>query len=242
MKYNSATPAIATSLLLALAGCVDPEPFETDTDDGPRGESIVERQGRRIPPMLSSRDPGGGYGSSGATTTRSLDTTASHLSENARAYLIEAGVSDASSIGATEWVKACRVRAYQGAGTFNSGESNSCTYANVRNGWIIVEVAYDVLENKHGRGSASVSATNGPVTISRSDFGSKFDGAMSLAASSGDSPAETELQLEYQRLNGYSYHFGGAGNQLVATVTANGGAFRKSAIEIQAKARLLRVH
>ncbi|MFY0538875.1 hypothetical protein [Nannocystis pusilla] len=151
-------------------------------------------------------------------------------------------MSDASSIGATMWVDACRVMAHQGAGTFNSGVTRTCSWANVHSGWIIIETAYDVLQNKNDRGSASVSSTNGPVTISSADFGPRFDAAISLAHGAGDADSAKKLELEYQRLNGYSFQFSGAGNQLVASVTANGGLFQGARIEIQARAKLLRVH
>ncbi len=87
-----------------------------------------------------------------------------------------------------------------------------------------------------------MSSVNGSVTISTSEFGSKFNGAMDVAISVGDISASQNLQLEYQRLNGYSFIFDGVGNNVVATVTANGGLFRASSIEIQAKAKLLRVY
>jgi len=58
----------------------------------------------------------------------------------------------------------------------------------------------------------------------------------------GDASVQTSLQLEYQRLNGYWFSFNGQGNQVYATVTANGGLFRSSRIEIQGKAKLLRIH
>ncbi|EYF03843.1 Hypothetical protein CAP_5107 [Chondromyces apiculatus DSM 436] len=99
-----------------------------------------------------------------------------------------------------------------------------------------------MIENKNGRGSASVSSMNGPVTVYESQFGSKFNGALSLAISDGDTTATAKLELEYQRLSGYSFHFNGSGNQIYATVTANGGLFKASRMEIYAKAKVLRIY
>ena len=171
-----------------------------------------------------------------------VDTTGSYLNMSARSYLAQVGVPDATSVGGVQWVNACKVSANQGAGTFNSGITNSCSWANLQPGWIVLEVNYEVLRNDHGRGSASVSSVNGSVTISTSEFGSKFNGAMDVAISIGDISASQKLQLEYQRLNGYSFMFDGVGNNVVATVKANGGLFQGSRIEIQATAKLLRVY
>jgi hypothetical protein len=152
------------------------------------------------------------------------------------------GVSDAASVGGVQWVNACKVSAFQGEGTFNRGITNSCSWANLRPGWIVLDIDYVVLKNRNQRGSASVSSVNGSVTISITEFGSKFNGAMDAAIGVGDFTASQKLQLEYQRLNGYSFMFNGVGNNVVATVTANGGLLEKSDIEIQARAMLLRVY
>lgn len=193
------------------------------------------------PPM---DDPGGdgGGGGGGAPTPPPVDTSTSLLDATARTYLAEAGVSNESTVGGTMWVNACRVSAHQGAVTFNSGVTRSCQWANTYPGWIILEVAYDLIENKNDRGFASVSAMNGPSTVSLMEFGSKFNGAISFSVKEGNSSAEAKLQLEYQRLNGYSFSFSGEGNQVYAQVTANGGLFEGSDIDIQAKAKLLRIY
>lgn len=193
-----------------------------------------------IPDEIEGGEGGGGGG--GSVPAPSMDTSASKLDAEARAYLAQAGVAEETSVGGTMWVNACRVRAQQGAVTFTSGVTRSCQWSNVNPGWIILEVAYDVIKNKNDRGSASISAMNGPSTVSRVEFGSKFNGAISLAQKAGIGSAEVKLQLEYQRLNGYYAHFDGAGNQVYAEVTANGGVFEGSDIEIQARAKLLRIY
>jgi len=153
------------------------------------------------------------------------------------------GVTNTGSVGATKWVNACPVMAYQGAGTFNSGVTQTCSWSNDEVGWIIVEVSYDVLANWSNRGSASVSkGSGGNVTVSSSTFGSKFNGAISLAVSAGDVSAQTSLNAEYQRLLGYSWNFDAPKNTVTASVTANGRLFVPSKIEIQAKAKLRRIY
>lgn len=169
------------------------------------------------------------------------NTTASYLDATARAYLAQEGVYDVASVGGTKWVDACSVSAHQGSVTFNSGITKMCSYASPP-GWVILETGYVVLENKNNRGSWSVGSANGNVSFSTVDFGSKFSGAIDHAISVGDISAKQKLELEYQRLNGYSYLFTGTGNNLVAVVTANGGLFKSSSISILAKAKLLHVY
>lgn len=206
----------------AISPCLDTTP--ADANKAPVGEA------------------NGGGGSPPPPPPPAPDVSSSYLDDSARQFLRIAGVSNSQSVGGTLWVDACRVRATQGAVTFDSGVTKNCTWANLQPGWIVLETNYVVLENRNGRGGAAVSSTNGPVSISTTEFGSKFDAAISSAGSSGDKPSEAKLKLEYQRLNGYSYTFSGQGNQVVAEVTANGGLFEASAIEIQARAKLLRIH
>ena len=228
---KSTALAFVTTILLGTSACVmDMEPTEeADVDPMAEGDSGAEGEG-------------GTEGEAVAEDQQAVDTSASYLDAAAREFLAQAGVSDPSTVGATMWVDACRVSAHQGAGTFNSGITKVCTWANAYPGWVIIETAYDVIENKNNRGSASVSSTNGPVTVSGSEFGSKFNTAISLSVNAGNVSATGKLEAEYQRLNGFSFAFDGAGNQIVATVTANGGAFKSSRIEIQARAKLVRVY
>jgi hypothetical protein len=230
--------------LITVVGCLaepEVEDLDTTSDVSSTPQTLV------IPPpcteaMATTNCGGGGAPPPPPPPRPVYDTSASHLSVSARSYLTQAGVPNSGTVGATEWVNACRVSAHQGAGTFNSGITNSCSWANVRPGWIILEIAHDVLRNDNNRGSASVSSTNGPVTISVTEFGSRFNGAISLAVSAGGVSASRSLQLEYQRLNGYSFSFNGEGNNVVAVVRANGGLFKGSFIDVQTKAKLLRVY
>jgi hypothetical protein len=244
--------SIILPMILASAGCIgtETEPYSGEDEamrsDDPIAVSGDEPIGSSTDYLPAPVDDSGLVEGGGSMTPppppAPPDTSESYLNAAARGYLTQAGVTDASAVGATKWVNACRVNAQQGSVTFNSGVTRVCSWANIHPGWIIVETAYDVLYNKNKRGSASVSSTNGPVTISTVEFGSKFDLAISLAQSLGDASAALALQLEYQRLNGYSFYFGGAGNQLVATVTANGGLVQSANIDIQARAKLLRIY
>lgn len=242
--------SLSVCLLTAATGCVTQDSIESDDDEDALDESIAEGEQPLVPEdmqqCLVDCDGGGSGGGStpppSGTPPSSTDTSLSQLNASARTYLTQTGVSQSSTVGGVVWVNACKVSAQQGAGTFNSGITKSCVWANSLPGWIVIGLDYIVLENLNGRGSASVSSINGSATITTSEFGSKFNGAMSIAASLGDLSAQTSLQLEYQRLNGYSFNFNGTGNNVVATVTANGGLFKKSRIEIQARAKLLRVY
>jgi hypothetical protein len=151
------------------------------------------------------------------------------------------GVPEPWQIGGTQWVSACTARAEQGAVTFNSGVTRICTYA-APTGWVVLETSYTVDENKYDRGSFSVSTVNGPTSVSTVEFGSKFNAAIDLAVAMGDNSASQKIQLEYQRLNGFSWAFDGHGSSVVVQVTANGGLFRKSIIQVSARAKLLRIY
>jgi hypothetical protein len=173
--------------------------------------------------------------------TPTTDNSLSYLDNEAREFLTQAGWVDSIEIGGTKWVNACTARAQQGAVTFNSGKTEICTYS-APPGWTILETSHTVDENLYGRGSYNVSTVNGPVTVSTAEFGSKFKGAIELAAKVDKIELKRKLELEYQRLNGFSWSFDGNGSNVRVQVTANGGAFRKSVIQVSARARLLRVY
>jgi hypothetical protein len=235
-------PLITYAIATAAAGCVT----EMGGDDGADNEGSETSPLLTLPCTDSSQAAtncgGGGGGGPPPPPAPVLDTSGSYLNASARAFFTQAGVSDAASVGATKWINACRVSAFQGAVTFNSGVTNNCIWANTIPGWVILEVSYDVLRNDNSRGSASASSIQGSVTISTVDFGSKFTAAYNLALGVGNVTAAQNIQLEYQRLSGYSFSFDGTGNNLAAFVTANGGLFEGSFIDVQAKAKLLRIY
>jgi hypothetical protein len=193
---------------------------------------------------------GSGGGSGGGTPTSTSgqpltapDVSGSYLNASARQYLTQAGFASADQVGATMWVEGCKTQAAQGGFSFDSGSAwVPCSWANTYAGWIIIGTDYDVIENLHNRGSATVSAINGPTTINVSEMGSKFKLAAELALKAKDIEAKGKIDLEYQRMKQYEFKFDGTGNQLTAAVKANGGLFRKSLIKIVAKAKLLRIY
>lgn len=183
--------------------------------------------------------PDTGGGSPGSAPSPALDFSSSFLDTEARSFLASAGMANASTIGATQWVNGCFVSAKQGA--FTSGSvTNDCNWANTRPGWIIVEATCEVLENKNDRGSLSCNVMNGPTTVSVTEL-DKFNWAIEAAATVGRTTAEINLKSEYDRLKSYSSSYTGAGNGIVARVTANGGFFEGSSIAVQTRAKLLRV-
>ena len=245
-------PMIAVITALALAGC------STAVPPPPQAKARISEELVPCEQMLSARLSlldarilcgGGGGGGGGGSPPISdgspltpPDVSASYLDANARNYLEQAGVPNAGGVGATQWVQGCRVTAQQGAVTFNSGKTETCPWANTMPGWIILETDYEVLQNRNNRGSASVGAVNGPTTVTTTELGSKFKGAIEFAVKAGDIDAKTKLELEYQRMNQFQFKFDGQGNTLIGRVTANGGMFESSLIEIRAKAKLLRVY
>lgn len=241
---------IAACLMTMMTGCLAPEP---GADDYSSDDQLGGVQQDLLPPPTCNGDDcsGGGGGGGGpppppppgvGDPISSPNASGSYLDASARSYLTSVGVSDPSSVGATMWVNGCRVSSSQGAVTFNSGITHTCVWANLRPGWIIVDINYLILRNDNGRGSASVSSVNGPITVSETQFGSRFSAAIDLAISVGDIEASQKLSLEYQRLNGFSFVFDGTGNNLVATATANGGLFQGSYMDIQTHAQLLRIY
>ena len=158
-------------------------------------------------------------------------------------YMRKAGLPKLSQIGEEEWVNACDVRAQQGAGTFNSGRTETCTYQNDRLGWQIVEYKIDVLENKHGRGSykGDIIAKNGQFTVNEQQIGDKWKAAIELADKDGDFETKRKLELEYQRHQQLIGRYASNKNTFFLKATANGGAFRKSVIHVKGKVRMIYV-
>jgi hypothetical protein len=83
---------------------------------------------------------------------------------------------------------------------------------------------------------------DGPVSTYSAQFGSKFNAAINLALSLGNISVSQKLQLEYQRLNGYSTYFNGYGQKLWVKVTANGSAVQASKVTVVGRAKILRMY
>jgi hypothetical protein len=157
-------------------------------------------------------------------------------------YTTAAGLTNPAYIGQEKWVNACDVISQQGAGTFNSGVTKTCTYQ-TDNGWQIVESHVEVLENKHGRGSYAnnVIAKDGQFSANEQEIGAKWKIAIEAAVKAGDIDAKNKLEIEYQRNIQLIRNYSANKNTFFIEVTANGGLFRKSVIHVKARVKLVRI-
>jgi hypothetical protein len=176
------------------------------------------------PPAPTDSNPTG-------ATTRSIEY-----------YTTAAGLTNPAYIGQEKWVDACDVISQQGAGTFNSGVTKTCTYQ-TDNGWQMVESQIEVLENKHGRGSYAnnIIAKDGQFNVNEQDIGAKWKIAIEAAVKAGDIEAKRKLDLEYQRNIQLIRSYSANQNTFFIQVTANGGLFRKSVIHVKARVKLVRI-
>jgi hypothetical protein len=159
-------------------------------------------------------------------------------------YMQQAGLPAPAEIGKTMTVPAaCDIRATQGAVTFNRGVTQTCTYQHNIPGWQIIGADLEVLENQNGRGSWSqaIIAANGQFTASSKELGDKWKVAIDMAGKFGDIEAKTKLELEYQRHQETFLQYASDKNTFFLSVTANGGAFAKSAIRVRANVRLVQI-
>jgi hypothetical protein len=158
-------------------------------------------------------------------------------------YLSQAGFDNPRLLGRVKEVRGCTARVQQGAGIFNHGETKTCTYQPSEPGWVIQSVEADVTENKHGRGSYSVDviAKEGDFNKRFKELRDKFKLATELAASQGDTEVKRKLEFERQRQLERMLSIGAAKNSAHLEVTANGGLFRTSVIEVILRVKLLKV-
>lgn len=157
-------------------------------------------------------------------------------------YTQQAGLTDPAKIGEEKWIDACDVVAEQGAFTFNSGITKTCTYQ-VDNGWQIVESKLDVLENKYGRGSytSNIIAKDGQFSVNEQEIGAKWKVAIEAATKAKDTEARAKLELEYQRNIQLIRNYSANKNTFFMEVTANGGLGRKSVVHVVGKVKLVRI-
>lgn len=158
-------------------------------------------------------------------------------------YLLQAGLPTIGQLGEERWFNACEVRSQQGAGTFNVGRTQTCTYQNDIPGWQIVEYQIDVLENKYGRGSykGDVIAAGGQYTYNEQETGSKWNVALELAVKANDVEAKRKLDIEYQRHRQLVVTHASNKNTLFISATANGGLFRNSVIHVKGRVKMIRI-
>src|SRR6187402_772661 len=168
MRFLSVTALFGICFLSMIAGCVDMDLNEADIRDEALDEGVSEIRQNIVyceQYYYPEDDCGGGGGGGGSPPPPppATNTSASYLDAAARTYLTQVGVPSSYQIGGTLWVTGCTATAYQGAGTFNSGVSSSCTYAPPA-GWIILDYTYEVQANWSSRGTYSASLINGSIT------------------------------------------------------------------------------
>lgn len=158
-------------------------------------------------------------------------------------YMQQAGLPKSAELGEERWVNACDVRVQQGAGTFNSGKTETCPYQHPIPGWQILEYQIEVLENKYGRGSynGGIIAENGNFTINEQQIGDKWKAAIELAIKYNDVEAKRKLELEYQRNQQLIRSYASNKNTFFLSATANGGLARKSVIHVKGKVKMIRL-
>lgn len=158
-------------------------------------------------------------------------------------YMQQAGLPKSGEIGQERRIKACRIRVQQGAVTFNSGRTETCTYQHDIRGWQIVEYKINVLENQHGRGSykGDIIAANGNFTVNEQQIGDKWKVAIDLAIKYNDIEAKRKLEVEYQRHQQLIRNYASNKNTFFLSATANGGLARKSVIEVEGEIRMIYV-
>lgn len=159
-------------------------------------------------------------------------------------YLLQAGLPTISQLGEERWFNACDIRAQQGAGTFNSGNTPPpCVYQPDLPGWQIVEYEIDVLENKYGRGSytGSIIAAGGGFIYDAKQTGDKWKLAIDRAIKAGDIEVKLKLDLEYQRQQQLAGMYASNKNTFFLSATANGGLFRNSVIHVKGRVKMIRI-
>ncbi len=158
-------------------------------------------------------------------------------------YLTQAGFHSSSELQTTKEVVACDTYVYQGAGTFNRGETRDCVYQATEYGWGIEQVRVEVLQNRNGRGSYTHNtlAQDGQFSFDIKEIGDKWNVALDLAAKAGDIEVQKKLLVDYQRHMERALNLSANRNTVHLSVTANGGLFEKSEIHVKVYATLVRL-
>ncbi len=158
-------------------------------------------------------------------------------------YKLQVGLSTSGQLGEERWFNACEVAAQQGAGTFNSGATQTCFYQHDAPGWQILEYELEVLENKYGRGSytASIIAKDGQLTVNEQQIGDKWKAAIDLATKAGELEVKKKLELDYQRNQQLILNYASNKNTFLLEVNANGGLFRKSVVRVKGRVKMIHI-
>lgn len=158
-------------------------------------------------------------------------------------YMEQVGLPKSAELGEERWFDACEARAQQGAGTFNRGNTETCTYQHSVPGWQILEYQIEVLENKYGRGSykGDIIAEGGILIVNEQQIDDKWKAATELAIKFNDLEAKRKLDLEYERNKQLFRSYASNRNTFFLSATANGGAFRKSVIRVKGKVKMIRI-
>ena len=168
--------------------------------------------------------------------------TASEV-HNLDSYMQQAGLPTSAELGEERWFNVCEIQAQQGAGTFNSGRTETCTYQHTIPGWQMLEYKIEVLENKYNRGSykGDIIAADGNFTVNEQEVGDRWKIAIDKAAKAGDIEMKGKLELEYQRHQQLIRNYATNKNTFFLSATANGGLARKSVIRLRAQALMIRI-
>jgi hypothetical protein len=166
-----------------------------------------------------------------------------NVQDRVNSYMKQAGLPTSAELGEERWINACDVRAQQGAGTFNRGVTETCTYQFDAPGWQMIEYELNPLENKHGRGSykGDIIGKDGNFTVNEQQIGDKWKAAIDSAVKVRDIEAKQKLELEYQRHQQLIRSYSSNKNTFFMSVTANGGLARKSVIHVKGKVKLIRL-
>lgn len=156
-------------------------------------------------------------------------------------YMQQAGLPTSAELGKERWFNACDIQAQQGAGTFNSGRTETCTYQHSIPGWQMLEYQVEVLENKYKRGSykGDLIAKDGNFTVNEQQIGDKWKTAIDLSIKAGDVEATRKLELEYQRHQQLIRNYASNKNTFFLSATANGGLARKSVIHLKGNVKMV---
>jgi hypothetical protein len=155
-------------------------------------------------------------------------------------YRQQVGLSTSSEIGTRkESLVIPKCKAFQGAGTFNKGVENKCSYQLPKEladrGWVIVGSRVEVTDQSKKKDRSGtrteILAAGGYTFDYDKEVGSKFKAAIKAAVEAGDIKAQKELELEYQK-HRENFRFSEAShNTFNLYAWANGGFAAKASIE-----------
>jgi hypothetical protein len=197
-------------------------------------------------PLLAPRAPGddsGGGGAGGSIPATPPAPASSAELTRYYGYLSQAGFYNPSELGMVKEEVLCDVYVSQGAGTFNRGITKTCTWQQTEPGWALQSVSVEVPENKNGRGSYahSTMAADGQFFMHIQETGDKWKAAIDMAASAADVEVKQKLEFDYQHHMERMVKLSANQNTVHLEVTANGGAFAKSAIRVILRGKKIRV-